>query len=110
VPVYITENGLPDAADTMRPAFLAEHVRRVWLAANFNWNIAGYYHWSLVDNFEWGEGWRMKFGLYALDPITQARALRQSGRLYGEICKANALSAEMVQEFAPELMEKMFPN
>ncbi len=110
VPIYITENGLPDEADAMRPAFLAEHVRQIWLAANFNWNIAGYYHWSLVDNFEWGEGWRMKFGLYAVDHITQTRVLRKSGRLYGEISKANALSAEMVQEYAPELMEKMFPD
>lgn len=110
LPIYITENGLPDEADTLRAAFLVEHARRMWLAVNANWNVRGYYHWSLVDNFEWGEGWRMKFGLYALDPITQTRALRKSGKLYAEISHANALTKAMAQEYAPELVERMFPD
>ena len=51
----------------------------------------------------------MKFGLYAVDPVTQIRQLRQSGALYGEIAKANAITVDMVRRYAPELAEKLFP-
>ena len=54
-PIFITENGLPDADDDQRPAFLLTHLREVWRAINQNVPVMGYYHWSLVDNFEWAE-------------------------------------------------------
>ena len=42
----------------------------------------GYYHWTLTDNFEWAEGWNLRFGLVKLNPETQERTLRRSGELY----------------------------
>jgi beta-glucosidase len=91
LPVYITENGLPDAADRLRPAFIVEHLRRVAQALDEGCPVRGYYHWSIVDNFEWADGWSLRFGLYALDPATQARIARPSADVYRDICWRNAL-------------------
>jgi beta-glucosidase len=109
-PIYITENGLPDADDDRRPAFLITHLRQVWKAIMQNVPVMGYYHWSLVDNFEWAEGWNLRFGLIEVNPETQERRLRRSGELYSDICKANTITSAMVQRYKPELMESLFPN
>jgi beta-glucosidase len=109
LPIYITENGLPDADDDLRPGFLVRHLRALWGAVQWNWRIEGYYHWSLVDNFEWGQGYRMRFGLYAVDHATQARTPRPSAFLYRDISGANALSAEVVEQYTPELLPDLFP-
>jgi beta-glucosidase len=91
LPVYVTENGLPDADDDMRPRFIVEHVRRIAGAIAEDCPVRGYYHWSIVDNFEWADGWNLRFGLYELDPATQVRTARPSAALYGEISRRNAL-------------------
>jgi beta-glucosidase len=109
-PIYIAENGLPDAKDRQRPAFILTHLRELWRAISFNYPVMGYYHWTLVDNFEWERGWRQRFGLIALDPETQARAWRPSGRLYAEICHSNSISSEMAERYAPNLLPTMFPG
>lgn len=109
-PIYITENGVTDAADQLRPSFLLAHLREVWRAISFCFPVMGYYHWSLVDNFEWHNGWEERFGLIELDPETQERRLRPSGRLYGEICRGRGVSSEMASRYAPELMETLFPG
>ena len=54
----------------------------------------GYYHWTLTDNFEWAEGWNLRFGLVKLNPETQERTLRRSGELYGEMARLNAIDDE----------------
>lgn len=106
--IYITENGIPDHDDDRRPAFLVNHLKQVWHAINENVPVMGYYHWTLTDNFEWAEGWNLRFGLVELDPGTQQRMLRKSGELYGEICQANLLNTDMVGRYAPELMDTVF--
>jgi beta-glucosidase len=108
LPVYVTENGLPDHDDDQRPGFLISHLREVWKAVQFCFDVRGYYHWTFVDNFEWSEGWRMKFGLYAMDLATRERTLRPSGALYGEIARAGAITDAMVSKFAPELFRTLF--
>ncbi len=110
LPIIITENGVEDPDDRMRPRYLAQHLQQVWRAVNFNWPVKGYYHWSLVDNFEWERGWTQRFGLWGLDVETQARIRRPSVDLYAEICKENGISSEMVKKYAPEVLEKMFPG
>jgi beta-glucosidase len=110
LPIYVTENGIGDEADDLRRRFLATHIRELWRAVNFNWDVRGYFHWTLVDNFEWERGWSHRFGLYALDPDTQVRTPRRSARLYSEIARASALSSAMVAEYAPTLVEAMFPG
>lgn len=110
LPIFITENGIEDASDEIRPRYLAQHLRQVWTAVNFNWKVEGYYFWTLVDNFEWERGWTQRFGLWALDPETQIRTKRRSADFYEEICKLNGLSSEMVHKFAPEIFSEMYPD
>ncbi|HEY6102612.1 MAG TPA: glycoside hydrolase family 1 protein [bacterium] len=94
-PIYITENGIPDQDDDQRAAFITAHLREVWRAIKEGIDVRGYYHWSLVDNFEWSYGWSLKFGLIEVDPQTRARRVRPSAHVYAEICRTNALGPEM---------------
>ncbi|HRQ23271.1 MAG TPA: family 1 glycosylhydrolase [Anaerolineales bacterium] len=110
IPIIITENGVEDFDDHMRPRYLAQHIHQIWRAVNFNWRVKGYFHWSLVDNFEWERGWTQRFGLWGLDLDTQKRIRRPSVDLYAEICKENGLSSEMVQKYCPEVFETIFPS
>jgi beta-glucosidase len=110
LPILITENGIEDDTDAIRPRYLATHLRQLWRAANFNWRIEGYYHWTLVDNFEWERGWTHRFGLWALDPQSQERRPRPSAEFYADICRKNALTSEAVARFAPEVFEDLFPS
>ncbi|NPV86745.1 MAG: glycoside hydrolase family 1 protein [Anaerolineae bacterium] len=109
VPILITENGVEDNDDRLRPSYLVEHVHQVWRALNNNFQIKGYYHWSLVDNFEWERGWTQRFGLWGLNPESQSRLRRPSVDLYAAICRENALSSAMVEKFAPRSFARLFP-
>lgn len=109
-PIYVTENGVPDAADRLRPGFLLDHLRQIWYAISFCYPVMGYYHWSLVDNFEWDRGWTQRFGLVAVDPMTQEREWRPSAYLYREICQRYSISDDMAARYAPEMLEVMWPG
>jgi beta-glucosidase len=110
LPLIISENGVEDADDHMRPRYIAQHIHQLWRAVNFNWPVKGYFHWSLVDNFEWERGWTQRFGLWGLEVETQKRYRRRSVDLYAEICRENGLSSEMVQKYCPEVFGKIFPE
>jgi beta-glucosidase len=112
VPIYITESGVPDPDDTLRPSWIAETLRAVWRAVNFNYPVKGFFFWSLVDNFEWAEGYdpRFNFGLYKVNFETQERTARESAKFYGEVCAKNGLSSEMVAKYAPALLSKLYPG
>jgi beta-glucosidase len=110
IPLFVTENGVEDPTDRLRPRYIIQHIRQVWRAVNYNWPVKGYFHWSLVDNFEWERGWTQRFGLWELDVETQARRKRPSADLYAEICRANGISSELVAKYAPVIFEEMFPN
>ena len=109
-PIFITENGLPDRADAQRAAFLITHLHQIWRAISFNFPVMGYYHWSLVDNFEWERGWSQRFGLYGVDVETQERTLRESGRLYGEMARAGAITTAMIERYAIGLVPQLLPG
>jgi len=108
-PIIVTENGIEAEDDVIRPRYIAQHVHQMWHAVNFNWPIKAYFHWTLVDNFEWERGWTQRFGLWALDPATQKRTKRRSADLYAEICQENGLSSEMVRKYCPEVFDAIFP-
>ncbi len=97
-PIYILENGVPDAQDRIRPWLIVNAVKELHQLIAEGHDIRGYYHWTLTDNFEWTEGWHLRFGLVALDPATQERTMRKSGQLYSEIARRNALLPEMIAE------------
>ena len=110
LPMLITENGVEDPDDRLRPRYIVEHLHQIWRAIQYNWPVKGYFHWSLVDNFEWERGWSQRFGLWGLDVASQARIRRASVDLYAAICKENALSSETVDKFAPQSVAKLFPG
>lgn len=87
VPVLITENGVADAADTLRDDFIRRYLYAVHRARQDGVDVRGFYYWSLMDNFEWAEGWHMKFGLYEMDPETRERKLRPGSRVFSEIIR-----------------------
>jgi beta-glucosidase len=100
VPLYITENGVPDRADRIRPWVIVQSLRRIEDLFARGIDVRGYFHWSLVDNFEWSEGWTLRFGLYELDPVTQSRRARASAALYRDIIRRNGLSYEQLSRFS----------
>ena len=91
VPVYVTENGIADAADAKRGAFLVDHLTELGRAIADGVDVRGYFHWSLTDNFEWAEGYAPRFGLFEVDYATQARRPRASARLYAGIARDRAV-------------------
>ncbi len=105
----ITENGIPDETDAHRPAFIASHLRHTWQAIRHNVPVWGYYFWSLVDNFEWTEGYdpRFRFGLIGVDFETQERHVRDSGRLYGAIAGAGGLTRDILDQYSPGLSAQL---
>lgn len=84
-PVIVTENGIADSRDLLRPGFLTEHVHALERARAQGADVVGYYHWSLIDNFEWHEGFGPRFGLHAIDYETQERTARPSAAVYRAI-------------------------
>jgi beta-glucosidase len=98
-PIYVTEHGVADRDDRIRPWVVEQGVRAVHAALQQGLDMRGYYHWSLVDNFEWAEGWQARFGLAALDQATQYRTLRPSATFYSAIATANALTPDMVRQY-----------
>jgi beta-glucosidase len=80
-PIFITENGLADAADEHRQWWLQESITAMEKALAHGVDLRGYFHWSLVDNFEWAYGWWPKFGLIAVDrKNSMKRTIRPSAK------------------------------
>ena len=92
-PVLITENGLADRDDHLRPALITDTLRHVHQAIARGIPVIGYLHWSLLDNFEWSDGYQGRFGLYAVDFANpdRPRTRRPSAELLARIARANAL-------------------
>jgi beta-glucosidase len=91
LPIHITENGLADARDVQRKAFIREHLRCLHQAIAEGADVRGYFHWSLIDNLEWLQGFRPRFGLIEVDYATQERRVRDSARYDARICRSNGL-------------------
>jgi len=110
LPIFITENGIPDPTDEQRPQFIVTHLSNLWKALQKEVPVLGYYFWSLVDNFEWTEGYdpRFRFGLISVDPETQERRIRPSGLLYAAICQNGGLTRETVEQYTPSLLPELF--
>ena len=98
IPVMVTENGManPDTVgadgmvhDMIRCDFIDEFLAGVKRAAEEGIPVLGYQHWSIMDNFEWCEGYAPRFGLIHVDYATQKRTVKDSGWHYADIIKNN---------------------
>lgn len=90
-PLLVTENGIATADDEQRIAYTAEALGSVLEAIGAGVRLEGYYHWSLLDNFEWIAGYGPTFGLIAVDRETFERTPKPSLDWLGRVAKANAL-------------------
>ena len=79
LPIYVTENGVADSTGAHRPAFIRSHAYAIALALEEGIPVRGYFHWSLLDNFEWTEGFGPRFGLYRVDYETLDRIPTPAG-------------------------------
>lgn len=97
-PIYITENGaafndVPDArgqvADTRRISYTEAHLAAIGDAISQGVDVRGYFHWSLLDNFEWAVGYSQRFGLVHVDFDTQKRTPKQSYGWYRDLIRSS---------------------
>jgi beta-glucosidase len=100
--IYVTENGSawpdqiePDGnvEDKDRIDYLEQHLAACARAAAAGSPIAGYFAWSLLDNFEWAYGYAKRFGLVHVDYETQVRTIKASGYRYADIIRASRVPA-----------------
>ena len=73
LPIVVTENGIADGTGANRSRYLLEHAFELGKAIGRGANVIGYFHWSLVDNFEWASGFCPRFGLYHVDMASPAK-------------------------------------
>jgi beta-glucosidase len=93
----VTENGVADADDDQRARYIVAHLRHAHRALCEGVDLRGYVHWSLLDNFEWAEGFTRRFGLAEVDPRSLERRLRPSARVYANIARSGCVSMEAAE-------------
>ncbi|MEM8805169.1 MAG: GH1 family beta-glucosidase [Cyanobacteria bacterium P01_G01_bin.38] len=99
-PIVITENGLANTDwvhhdgqvhDPQRIDFLTGYLREYGRAIAEGVEAKGYFHWSIMDNFEWAYGYKYRFGLIYIDYATQQRLLKASARWYKTVIQSNGM-------------------
>ncbi|MBQ9375195.1 MAG: beta-glucosidase [Ruminococcus sp.] len=98
LPILITENGMPchdwvhldgKVHDPNRIDYTTRYLRGLKRAANEGVDVMGYLYWSIMDNYEWTDGYDRRFGLIYVDYQTQERTIKDSGYWYSDVIKAN---------------------
>jgi beta-glucosidase len=113
LPIYITENGVScldwvavdgSVHDPQRIDFTHRYLHELARAIDDGVDIRGYFHWSVMDNFEWADGYRQRFGLVHVDYQTQKRTLKDSARWYANVIRSNGKDIRIeLQTAKPEL-------
>jgi beta-glucosidase len=93
IPILVTENGIATPDDDERIAYTTEALGSLLEAVEAGARVEGYWHWSLLDSFEWVHGYQSTFGLVAVDRRTFARTPKPSLDWLGRTAKANALTS-----------------
>ena len=102
IPIQITENGGAfqdvyrqgnqfNIQDDDRIAYIRDHLAEVYRAIKNGYNVTGYFYWSLLDNFEWADGYSMKFGIIEVDPVSLKRTPKKSFYYYKDVISNNSL-------------------
>lgn len=98
-PIYVTENGFVETDRDDQTRYLVGHILAVHQAVQQGADVRGYFCWSLLDNYEWSEGYTPRFGLYRTDFTTQSRTLKPAGEIYQQIVRANGIPEELLKEY-----------
>jgi beta-glucosidase len=105
--IAVTENGaaypeepnaLGDVEDDRRVEYLVSHMNSVAEAASDGVPISAYFYWSLLDNFEWAEGYRKRFGIVHVDYVTQKRTIKKSGYVFRDLIAEHKNSCMTLSE------------
>ncbi|MEM2005318.1 MAG: beta-galactosidase BgaS [Zestosphaera sp.] len=96
LPLIVSENGVADATDRLRPSYLLTHLISTAKAIERGADVRGYLHWALTDNYEWASGFNMRFGLVKVDFGSKRRYLRPSALLYREIASRKEIPEELL--------------
>ncbi len=98
LPIFITENGLADSKDKKRAKYIIDHLSWLHRAIEEGVDVRGYFHWTLMDNFEWHVGRKARFGLFETNYKTLERRPRKSAFVYGKIARTNSIPASLLLE------------
>lgn len=99
LPQFITENGIADSTDWLRPSYLIEHLLAIKKIQNEGVHVMGYIHWTLTDNMEWADGYCPKFGLVSVDRKNDMQRIkRPSFDLYQQIIQTHSIEHSMRTE------------
>ena len=102
LPLMVTENGIADASDSLRPGYLVDSLHQVWKQAakrSKSAPVIGWLHWSLTDNFEWSAGYTPRFGLYSYSPETLERTARPSATVVRRIASSNQIPGSLLERW-----------
>jgi beta-glucosidase len=91
LPIVVSEHGVGTTDDAIRARLIPAALAELKKVMDEGVPVKGYYHWSLIDNFEWIFGYKVKFGLHSVDPMTFARTAKPSAAVYGAIARRNSL-------------------
>lgn len=91
-PLIILESGISDADDGQRGDYIKDILAWTHKAITEGADVRGHFYWSLLDNFEWADGYTQKFGLFEVDRRTFERKRRRSSDFYAGACKNNSIS------------------
>jgi beta-galactosidase len=94
--LIVTENGVSDRTDRLRPSYLVSHLYSTLKAMSEGVPVKGYLHWSLMDNYEWAQGFKQRFGLIMVDFETKKRYIRPSALVFKEIALAKEIPEELM--------------
>jgi beta-glucosidase len=86
-PMVIVENGFGTQNELKRVKYVRDHINQIRRALADGYDVRGYFAWTLVDNYEWTEGFVPKFGLSRMDPETKQRILEPSGEFFAQVIK-----------------------
>jgi len=94
LPILVTENGAYMIDDARRWDYINRHVQAVAYAMQRGVAVFGYCYWSLLDNFEWADGYGPRFGIVEVDYTTQTRRPRDSAHRYAKLCASNRIALD----------------
>jgi beta-glucosidase len=99
LPMTVTESGIATNVGKRRAEHVVRSLEQIWRAREEGVDVRGYYHWSLVDNFEWAEGYEPLFGLYRVDRSDYSRTATEGAQVLGAVAGSRELSASQRGEY-----------
>lgn len=99
LPLTVTESGIASNSGTRRAEMVVRALEEIEKVRDEGVDVRGYYHWSLMDNFEWLEGYTPKFGLYSVDRDTMERTPTEAAGVLGEIAESREINSHQRETY-----------